>query len=343
MLTVSRTSASLILFSVGCIFVGCSDSSSDPEDGGDTADAGSGAGHSGAGHAADGGAGKSGAGGTVATAGRSGAGSKAGTGGSKGVAGKSGAGGSGGSTGGSKGSAGSSGTGGAGESGASYLGPTVGTAKAFAVLAYNSVTTANISTITGNIGVSAAAVSVITGFDDPGFKKYGSDSLAPNDGLTGIAQGDVTTLVGNIDPRECDNDLTNVVGGLTGDITLHPGVTCMNSFSADVLLNGHVYLDAEGDANAFFIIRGNKTMTVADGAQVVLKNNAQDCGVFWRISEAVTIGKTVAFHGTIIAGTAITMQTASSLNGRALAQTAGVQLDANSIIAPSDDDCPHLQ
>ena len=84
-------------------------------------------------------------------------------------------------------------------------------------------------------------------------------------------------------------------------------------------------------------------MTVADGAQVVLKNGARDCGVFWRISEAVTIGKTVAFHGTLIAGTAITMQTASTLNGRALAQTAGVQLDANTITAPSDAECPHEQ
>jgi hypothetical protein len=211
------------------------------------------------------------------------------------------------------------------------------------VLAYDAVTTANVSTMVGSIGVSAAAISTITGFDDASYKKYGSDSLAPNDGLTGLAQGDVTTLVGNIDPRACDHDLTNVVGGLTGDVTLQPGVTCMNSFSADVLVNGHVYLDAGGDENAFFIIRGNKTLTVADGAQIVLKNNARACGVFWRISEAVSFGKTVEFYGTVIAGTAITMKTASSLNGRALAQTAGVHLDANTVTAPSDAECPHVQ
>jgi hypothetical protein len=224
-----------------------------------------------------------------------------------------------------------------------YTGPTVGAAKQFAVLAYNSVTTANASTIGGSIGVSAAAVSVITGFDGPTYTKYGTDSLAPNAGLTGVAQGDVTALVGNIDPRACDADLTNVVGGLTGDITLHPGVTCMNSFSADVLVNGHVYLDAGGNPNAFFIIRGKDTLTVADGAQVVLTNGARSCGVFWRISAAVTMGKTVKFHGTVIAGTAITMKTGSTLDGRALAQTAGVQLDANAITIPSDSDCPHLQ
>jgi hypothetical protein len=224
-----------------------------------------------------------------------------------------------------------------------YAGPTVGSAQQFAILAYNSVTTADISTIGGDIGVSAAAVSVITGFSGGGYTKYGDDSLAPNAGLTLAAQEDVTSLVSNIDPRACDTDLTNVVGGLTGDITLYPGVTCMNSFSADVLVNGHVYLDARGDPNAFFIIRGNDTLTVANGAQVVLTNGAQSCGVFWRISAEITIGTTVQFYGTVIAGTAITMQTGSTLNGRALAQTAGVQLDANTIEIPTAANCSHLQ
>jgi hypothetical protein len=311
---VSRIVASLIFISGVSALAGCSTDTSDPADAGDASSAGHTgvSGSSSAGHVAVGGHGGAGSG--AAVGGHSGAGGAAAHSGASGSPAMNG-----------------------------YQGPTVGTAKRFAALSYNSITTANISTVVGSIGVSAAAISVITGFDDPSFKKYGSDSLAPNDGLTGIAQGDVTTLVGNIDPRACDTDLTNVVGGLTGDITLHPGVTCMNSFSADVLLNGHVYLDAGGDPNAFFIIRGNKTMTVADGAQVVLMNEARDCGVFWRISEAVTIGKTVAFHGTVIAGTAITMQTASTLNGRALAQTAGVQLDANTITAPTDAECPHAQ
>ncbi len=217
-----------------------------------------------------------------------------------------------------------------------YQGPTVGTAKTFAVLAYSGITTANDSTITGELGVSAGATSTITGFDAAGFTKYGIDSVAPNDQRTINAQKDVTALVGNIDPRACDADYTNVVGGLTGDVTLYPGVTCMNSASADVLLNGHLTLDARGNPNAFFIIRGNMTLTVADAAEVVLANGAEACGVFWRISKEVTIGKTVKFFGTVISGTAVTMNTASTLTGRTLAQTAGVQLDANAIKIPTD-------
>jgi hypothetical protein len=245
---------------------------------------------------------------------------------------------------------GDAGAAGVGEGGfGQYTGPSVGKAKTFAVLAYDSITTANISDVVGELGVSAAATSTITGFDAPAFKKYGIDSLAPNSQRTILAQQAVTALVGDIDPRACDADYTNVVGGLTGDITLHPGVTCMNSFSADVLVDGHVYLDAGGDPNAFFVIKGNLTLTVADAAQVVLTNGAQACGVFWRISKQVTIGKAVKFYGTVISGTAVTMKSGSTLVGRALAQTAGVQLDANAIEIPSDgaigsaNVCSHIQ
>jgi hypothetical protein len=271
-------------------------------------------------------------GGTSGTTGSNGTGSTKGTGGTKATDGTKG---SGGKTGGFDAGAGSDAANDAGHAGP-YLGPTVGSAKSFAALAYSAITTANISDVVGEIGVSAGAVSTITGFDAPSYAKYGTDSLPPYDQRTLLAQEDVTALVGNIDPRPCDADFTDVVGGLTGDITLHPGVTCMNSFSADVLLNGHVYLDARGDPNAFFIIRGNLTLTVADGAQVVLMNGAEACGVFWRFKKQVTIGKTVKFYGTVIAGSAVTMNTGSTLVGRALAQTAGVHLDANAITIPSD-------
>jgi hypothetical protein len=280
--------------------------------------------------AGDGGSSSSGGRSSSGSGSSSGGGSGSGGGGSSSSAGSS-------SSSGASGSSGSS----SGSSGGNYSGPNVGTAKQFAALAYNAVTTANISTVTGSIGVSAAAISTITGFDAQSNVKYGSDSLAPNDHLTALAQADVTTLVGNIDPRACDADLTNVVGGLTGDITLHHGVTCMSSFSADVLLNGHVYLDAQGDPNAFFIIRANNTLTAANGAQVVLTNGAQACGVFWRVSKSVTIGTTAQLYGTIIAGSALTMNTGSTLNGRALAQTAGIHVDANTITIPTA--CTHAE
>jgi hypothetical protein len=83
------------------------------------------------------------------------------------------------------------------------------------------------------------------------------------------------------------------------------------------------------------------TLTVADAAQVVLQNGAQACGVFWRIKKEVVMGTTVKFIGTVVSGTAITMKSGSTLKGRVLAQTAGVQLDANSVTIPTA--CTHVQ
>jgi hypothetical protein len=53
------------------------------------------------------------------------------------------------------------------------------------------------------------------------------------------------------------------------------------------------------------------------------------------------MGTTVQFFGNVISGSAITMQSDATLIGRTLAQTEGVQLDANTITLPSD--CTHVQ
>jgi hypothetical protein len=81
----------------------------------------------------------------------------------------------------------------------------------------------------------------------------------------------------------------------------------------------------------------------------VLANGAEACGVFWRISKKVTIGKAVQFYGTAIAGSAITMTSGSKLTGRALAQTASVTFDADQVTVPKDGPigsaavCSHVQ
>jgi len=262
-----------------------------------------------------------------------------GTGGTSGLGGSSGSGGSGPDL--DAGDAGDPDAGDSGDAGI-YLGPSVGRASTFAVLAYDSVTSANISSVIGDIGVSSAAISTITDFDAPTpftYEKYGSDSLPPDSDRAQLAQGDVTALVGNIDPRQCDTDLTSV--GMTGNVTLHPGVTCMTSTVADVLLNGQITLDAGGDPNAFFIITGELALNAALNTQVILSGSAQACSVFWRFRTAVTMATSVEFIGTVIAGSAITMNTGATLLGRTLAQTEGVHLDANTINMPTG--CTHVE
>ncbi|MEI9949955.1 MAG: ice-binding family protein [Pseudomonadota bacterium] len=226
-----------------------------------------------------------------------------------------------------------------------YRGPSVGAAKGFAALAYSAITAVTSSPITGNLGVSGAPVRSITGFDEVPAMKFGTDSSSPNSLRTILTQREVDALVDDLDVRACDANYSDVAG----DVTLHPGVTCVNGLQADLRLSGRVTLDAGGDPNAFFVIRSDSSLTIADETVLVLANGAQGCGVFWQGKMQVTIGRNVAFVGTLIAGTGIAMHSGSTLLGRALAQTADVVLDGNAITVPTYDSsgsggkCAHLQ
>jgi hypothetical protein len=230
-----------------------------------------------------------------------------------------------------------------------YRGPTVGAAVGFSALAHSAITTTAPSFVTGNLGVSGAPTRSITGFDPLLAPQYGTDSNSPHSLRTILTQREVDALVDDIDVRACDADYADLTRSGTGEVTLHPGVTCLNGSGADLLLAGRVTLDAGGDPNAFFIIRSNFTLTAQDSTKLVLANGAQACSVFWRVSEAATIGRSVDFLGTVVAGTGITMQSGSTLIGRALAQTTSVTLDGNPITIPvyaevgSDLTCSHVQ
>lgn len=230
-----------------------------------------------------------------------------------------------------------------------YRGPTVGAATGFAVLAHSAITAVNSSTVTGNLGVSGATMESITGFDELPTAQYGTDSSSPYSLRTILTQREVEALVDDIDVRACDANYEDIAQAGTDEITLHPGVTCMNGSDAELLLHGRVTLDAGDDPNAFFVIRSNFTLTALDSTKIVLANGAQACSVFWRVNQEVSIGKHVEFLGTVIAGTGITMQSGSTLVGRALAQTAAVTLDGNAITLPVYDaigsalTCSHVQ
>ncbi len=68
---------------------------------------------------------------------------------------------------------------------------------------------------------------------------------------------------------------------------------------------------------------------------MVLIGGAQPCQVFWRVTTSATLATSTQFVGTIMANISIQMQTAATLNGRALARTAAVTLDTNRIIQPT--------
>ena len=67
---------------------------------------------------------------------------------------------------------------------------------------------------------------------------------------------------------------------------------------------------------------------------IILSGGAQAKNIFWQVADAVTLGTTSHFEGTILGQTGINLQTGATVNGRLLAQT-DVTLQMNTVTQPT--------
>jgi hypothetical protein len=205
--------------------------------------------------------------------------------------------------------------------------PLLGTSGNYAVIASSTITDAGASWITGRMALSPG--TSITGFPPA---TSGPRDVPPS-GAASQARADATTAYNNAAGETPFTSLPSP--GDIGGQTLVPGIY---RFSSSVGLTGTVTLNGGG----IYIFQIGSTLTTASASRVLLINGAQPCDIFWQVGSSATIGGATAFVGTILANTSITMVTAATLNGRALAGlSAGggaVSLDTNRIIVPTG--CP---
>jgi hypothetical protein len=155
---------------------------------------------------------------------------------------------------------------------------------------------------------------------------------AAADALTAFNATSPASMPGGTDPG----------AGELGGLTLPPGIYKSAGATFDITL-GPLTLDAQGNANAFWVFQTAAALTVGiagpTGARsVILINGAQAKNVFWHIGSAATIngagGGTMV--GTIMAQSGVSFSTAgnvaiTTLNGRALALTGPVTM-VNTVI-----------
>ena len=199
----------------------------------------------------------------------------------------------------------------------------LGAAGSFAVLGGTTVTSAGVSTITGDIGVSPG--TAVTGFG-PGTVTGGA--IHADDSLAVQAHTDLAMAYAVAAARTPDQP---AVGALDG-LTLGPGVHASGS---TLTLAGTLTLDADGDPYAVFILQAGSTLGTAAGSQVSLTNGAQACNVFWQVGSSATLGATSLLRGTILADTSISVGAGSTIHGRALARDGAVTLDSDTVTAPA--------
>jgi hypothetical protein len=215
----------------------------------------------------------------------------------------------------------------------------LGTAARFAILSNSAITNIPTSDIRGDVGISPGNRSSIAGLTNPEVTLgaiYASDDLLP----AGVA---AILIAAKTDANNAYLDAVNAVRGtptsISGNInglTLVPGLY-ESGTSIEISPGGFLYLDAQGDANAVFVIRSATSITTESTSEVVLTGNAQAKNIYWVAGSAVTLGTNSIMKGTIIASTSISLLTGAWLDGRALIQGAAagqVSLDQCTIVKP---------
>jgi hypothetical protein len=198
----------------------------------------------------------------------------------------------------------------------------LGSTAPFGVLAATTVTTIPTTTITGDLGVSpgntVSGAPIVNG------------TLHLGDPIAAQAQLDLTTAYNDAAGRTVA--AISVSGNLGGQ-TLAPGL--YKSTSSLEISSGDLTLDAQGNPNAVWIFQMASTLVTTVGRQVILTGGAQAANIYWQVGSSATIGGSSVFKGTIMADQSITMNTAATLDGRALARNGAVALDANTITVPN--------
>ncbi|MDA3884666.1 MAG: ice-binding family protein [Candidatus Delongbacteria bacterium] len=207
----------------------------------------------------------------------------------------------------------------------------------FVILAGSLISNIPTSAITGNIGLSPAAGSYITGFGalEVTGTIYTTDATGPAGSVvdaTGLtaAKGDLTIAYNDAAGRT-STDMVLLAGNI-GGLTLTPGL--YKSSGSLEISSGDLTFDAEGNADAVFIIQIASTLTTTSGRKIILSGNAQAENIFWQVGTSAVLGSNSTFKGIIMADQSISLNTGASVEGKLLARIAAVTIDASTVINP---------
>ena len=219
----------------------------------------------------------------------------------------------------------------------------LGTAGNFVILAKSAVSTTGTTRVVGNIGISPAAASFITGFALTAHSSnvystsaappvigeiYASDYAVPTPDNMTTAISDMEIAFTDAAGRTLP-DFTELGAGDISGMTLVPG---LYKWGTGLLItNAGVTL--AGGANDVWIFQIAQDLTVNNSAIITLSGGAQAKNIFWQVAGQATLGTAADFKGIILSKTLISLNTGAVMTGRALAQTA-VTLDETAITAP---------
>jgi hypothetical protein len=215
----------------------------------------------------------------------------------------------------------------------------LGAAGAYVVLAKSAISNVPTSEISGDVGLSPAAASYVTGFS---LTRAGSRWTSPQV-IGGVFAADndpptpskLTIAVSAMEAAYTDAagrstpDFLNLESGELGGLTLEPG---LYKWTTSVTAAGEVTL--AGAANDVWIFQIAGDLAMAPDQSVTLSGGAQPQNVFWQVAGAVDLGVAAHAEGIVLSKTRIGLAAGASINGRLLAQTA-VDMASSTVTAPT--------
>ncbi|MDB5796496.1 MAG: hypothetical protein JWP36_398 [Paucimonas sp.] len=208
----------------------------------------------------------------------------------------------------------------------------LGGAGSFVILAESGISNVPTSAITGNIGLSPATGTKITGVGCPEVTGtiFTADAAGPACRTEDAERLRIAVLnkgTAYTDAAGRAADYTELGAGNIGGRNLGPATY---KWSSAVLVPTNLTLT--GGPNDVWIFQIAQGLIVAPGVQIILAGGALPQNVFWQTFSA-SMDTTSSFNGTVISQTSIAMKSGASVQGRLLAGTA-VTLIQNVVKAP---------
>ncbi|KAJ7779894.1 hypothetical protein B0H16DRAFT_727901 [Mycena metata] len=204
----------------------------------------------------------------------------------------------------------------------------LGTAADFAVLAKTGVSSVPNSAIDGNVGVSPATITSVTGFsltqDVSGQfwtssqvdgRVMGSTDASPTPALLTTAVLDMQAAYTDASNRPLP-DFVELKAGIIGGSILTPG---LYKWTTGVTISTAITIAGGPSDTWIFQIAG--TLVQATNVVITLTGGALSQNIIWAVGDTVTVGANGIFEGNILAQTDVVIGTNAIDHGCIYAQT----------------------